>query len=283
MDNNGLALPSAHSGALRVEPASPSQAEPPAVNASPREVGLGKADRNNALLLASICQKVRHSSASVTERDDALRDAAEMLRVIAHASSRELHTDCIAARQGAKFVPHDYDEQFATSREWMPIATAPKDGRAIRVRYEWDGDAVEDGVYFAETRQCMLGARAGECGPGWISAEVGLPVEPTHWQPLHSPAARRMTSASGLKPPVETGTGSMRSTKAAVPKGQAPTTTPTLVNQGEAEILRSTLRCIADADPGPMSGQSLAFEMASMARQALTAQGVNIPSSEAEG
>lgn len=71
--------------------------------------------------------------------------------------------------------------------EWQDIATAPKDGTVIRVRYEWDGNSEEDGVYWAEHRQCMLGTRAGERGPGFVSPEIGhLPVEPTHWMPLPS-------------------------------------------------------------------------------------------------
>lgn len=71
---------------------------------------------------------------------------------------------------------------------WQPIETAPKDGKPIRVKYAWDNDSTEDGVYFAETRQCVLGARAGERGPGFVSVEAGyLPVEPTHWQPLPEP------------------------------------------------------------------------------------------------
>lgn len=58
---------------------------------------------------------------------------------------------------------------------WSPIADAPRDGTSIHVLYE-DGTE-EDGVEWAETRQCMLGTRAGERGPGWISTQIGgLPV-----------------------------------------------------------------------------------------------------------
>lgn len=82
---------------------------------------------------------------------------------------------------------------------WHSIDTAPRDGTPIRVMYEWDGCSVEDGVYFAATRQCMLGARAGECGPGFVSAEAGnLPVEPTHWMPL--PAAPIETTPPATTP-----------------------------------------------------------------------------------
>jgi hypothetical protein len=58
---------------------------------------------------------------------------------------------------------------------WSPIADAPRDGTSIHVLYE-DGTE-EAGVEWAATRQCMLGSRAGERGPGWISTEIGgLPV-----------------------------------------------------------------------------------------------------------
>lgn len=70
--------------------------------------------------------------------------------------------------------------------DWQPIETAPKDGTKLLVLYEWDDNSTEYGVYFCETRQCMLGPRAGECGPGFVSPENGLPVEPTHWMPRQS-------------------------------------------------------------------------------------------------
>jgi hypothetical protein len=41
---------------------------------------LGREERNNAELLASICAKARHSAAAALERDFALREAAKMLR-----------------------------------------------------------------------------------------------------------------------------------------------------------------------------------------------------------
>lgn len=42
--------------------------------------------RASADLLAGICQKARHSSASAEERDEALRDASEMLRMFARTA-----------------------------------------------------------------------------------------------------------------------------------------------------------------------------------------------------
>lgn len=73
---------------------------------------------------------------------------------------------------------------------WRPIETAPKDGKHIRVLY--DDASWEDGVCWLPDRQCMLGSRAGECGPGWAASAIGyLPVgdDPhiTHWQPLPPP------------------------------------------------------------------------------------------------
>jgi hypothetical protein len=63
---------------------------------------------------------------------------------------------------------------------WKPISTAPTDGRALKVRY--DDGSEEDGVYFAATRYCMLGAPAGSRGPGFLSPEAGhLPVNPVEW------------------------------------------------------------------------------------------------------
>jgi len=58
---------------------------------------------------------------------------------------------------------------------WEPIDDAPRDGTMVEVLYE-DGTSETD-AYWAETRQCMLGARAGERGPGWVSTACGhLPV-----------------------------------------------------------------------------------------------------------
>jgi len=63
----------------------------------------------------------------------------------------------------------------APCNRWHDVAEAPRDGTPITVLY--DDGTEEDGVYWAETRQCMLGARAGERGPGWLSQEAGhLPV-----------------------------------------------------------------------------------------------------------
>ncbi len=60
---------------------------------------------------------------------------------------------------------------------WQGIESAPKDGSEITVRYE-DGEE-EDGVFWSDTRYCMLGAPMGSCGEGWVSREAGnLPVDP---------------------------------------------------------------------------------------------------------
>ena len=66
-------------------------------------------------------------------------------------------------------------EFLADRMTWEPIDEAPRDGSALTVLYE-DGTS-EDGAYWADHRQCMLGSRAGERGPGWVSTEAGgLPV-----------------------------------------------------------------------------------------------------------
>ncbi|SEG64562.1 hypothetical protein SAMN04488115_108106 [Bosea lathyri] len=67
---------------------------------------------------------------------------------------------------------------------WQAIDSAPKDGTPFEALY--DDGSTEEGVYWAEARQCILGSRAGERGPGCMSTEVGLPVDPTHWRPIGS-------------------------------------------------------------------------------------------------
>jgi hypothetical protein len=64
---------------------------------------------------------------------------------------------------------------------WQEIATAPKDGKPFEALY--DDATTERDVYWAQTRQCILGSRAGERGPGCMSTEVGLPVDPISWRP----------------------------------------------------------------------------------------------------
>lgn len=74
------------------------------------------------------------------------------------------------------YVPESVWAELLTDRlSWEPIGGAPVDGREIEVLY--DDFTAEKGVYWARTRQCMLGSRAGEQGPGWVSTESGhLPV-----------------------------------------------------------------------------------------------------------
>lgn len=62
---------------------------------------------------------------------------------------------------------------------WLPIATAPR-GVLVEVRMSDDETDVAE---WRETRQCMLGPRAGERGPGWVSKENWLPIdEPKEWR-----------------------------------------------------------------------------------------------------
>jgi hypothetical protein len=73
------------------------------------------------------------------------------------------------------YVPESVWAEHLTDRNtFEPIDEAPRDGTRIEVLYD-DGTTEED-VYWAETRQCMLGSRAGEQGAGWMSTEAGLPV-----------------------------------------------------------------------------------------------------------
>lgn len=65
---------------------------------------------------------------------------------------------------------------------WYPISSAPMDGSRITVR---DADGYEEeGVYYAESRYCMIGAPQGSKGPGWVSTEAGhLPIDaPFEWK-----------------------------------------------------------------------------------------------------
>jgi hypothetical protein len=76
----------------------------------------------------------------------------------------------------------------ASPSGWQDISTAPKDGTRFKVRYE-DG-TTEEGVYWADERYCILGAPQGSKGPGCMSSDIGLPVEPTHWRPQVTPPAK---------------------------------------------------------------------------------------------
>jgi hypothetical protein len=70
---------------------------------------------------------------------------------------------------------------------WMPIESAPRDGRFVRLL----SPECEDVGCWAEERYCMLGAPQGSYGPGWLDSTNLLPIaaefEPTHWQPLPDP------------------------------------------------------------------------------------------------
>ncbi len=80
---------------------------------------------------------------------------------------------------------------------WQSIETAPKDGSQFEARYE-DG-TTEEGVYWADTRYCMIGPPQGSCGPGCVSTEAGhLPVDPTHWRPLRA-ATASLPTEEGIK------------------------------------------------------------------------------------
>lgn len=79
-------------------------------------------------------------------------------------------------RRDPEFVHESVWAEFLRDRmSWELIREAPRDGTPIEVLYD-DGTS-EVGVYWSETRQCVLGPRAGERGPGWLSPKADhLPV-----------------------------------------------------------------------------------------------------------
>lgn len=66
-------------------------------------------------------------------------------------------------------------------KNWQYIDTAPRDGSYFEVLYD-DGE-VETNCYWSSERYCMLGAPQGSKGPGCMSSEIGLPIEPVSWRP----------------------------------------------------------------------------------------------------
>lgn len=109
---------------------------------------LNKERRNNALLLASICQKARHSSASPVERDEALRDAATMLRdfarSVAPAASPEPASNEAAGRGGVEAAEGSLNYRVSWPRPATPCDLVPL----------WKGEFRDfnDWVSFATTR-----------------------------------------------------------------------------------------------------------------------------------
>lgn len=101
--------------------------------------------RNNAELLASICQKARHSSASVLDQDEALRDAATMLRTFARLRAstetgvgEEITDEMIVAgmnaepeKVGGLDTSHSYQRRVVIAIWRAMAALAPKSGWII--------------------------------------------------------------------------------------------------------------------------------------------------------
>lgn len=73
--------------------------------------------------------------------------------------------------------------------KWQPIHSCPKDGTPFEALF--DDFTIEAGVYWSDERYCILGAPMGSKGPGCMSPEAGLPVEPTDWRPLAALATKR--------------------------------------------------------------------------------------------
>jgi hypothetical protein len=103
-------------------------------------------------------------------------------------SLREMHRNAADSKQliARLMIENDNLRRAALATDaspsgWQDISTAPKDGTRFQVRYE-DG-ATEDGVYWTSERYCILGAPQGSKGPGCMSSDIGLPVEPTQWRP----------------------------------------------------------------------------------------------------
>lgn len=76
---------------------------------------------------------------------------------------------------------------------WIACSAArPHAGTPVEMR--WRDGSTEIGEW-RDRRQCMLGTRAGECGPGLVSVLADyLPADDvTHWRPLPVPPATTTT------------------------------------------------------------------------------------------
>ena len=99
-----------------------------------------------------------------------------------HVTERDRPALAAFLERSGRLVPDPLDyvpesvwaEHLMDRGTFEPIEGAPRDGTPIEVLYD-DGTS-EEGVVWSQDRQCMLGPRAGERGPGWLSTAVGLPV-----------------------------------------------------------------------------------------------------------
>jgi len=64
-----------------------------------------------------------------------------------------------------------------TSNPWQELSAAPRNGSCVEVLYG-DGYTEKD-VYWASERS----SGDGPFGPGFMSTEIGLPVDPIKWRP----------------------------------------------------------------------------------------------------
>lgn len=58
---------------------------------------------------------------------------------------------------------------------WQKMGSAPRDGTIV---LGLNRDGSTDRVYWSTDRCCILGRRAGSYSDGWMSDNVGLPVDP---------------------------------------------------------------------------------------------------------
>lgn len=85
------------------------------------------------------------------------------------------------------------DDDSAPDGGWIACSAArPHAGTPVEMR--WRDGSTEIGEW-RDSRQCMLGTRAGECGPGLVSVLAdNLPADDvTHWRPLPAPPATTTT------------------------------------------------------------------------------------------
>lgn len=89
------------------------------------------------------------------------------------------------------------DDDSAPDGGWIACSAArPHAGTPVEMR--WRDGSTEIGEW-RDRRQCMLGTRAGECGPGLVSVLADyLPADDvTHWRPLPAPPATTMPTGKG--------------------------------------------------------------------------------------
>jgi hypothetical protein len=83
----------------------------------------------------------------------------------------------------------------AAAHRWLPIETAPKDGKSVLLA---EGDYVDFG-FWHDGSECY--GHRGEAG--WFSEDdrhnllIARNIHPTHWQPLPEPPIRKGNQQEG--------------------------------------------------------------------------------------